>query len=375
MHESRTDHPAPNAHFGFLDLLKAVASNLIVLHHLAFYGPMSDLALPLAPGLFGWLDEHARIAVQVFLVIAGFLAAKSLCPRGIPVVPDPIHAIARRYFKLAPPFLVALLFAIAASELARQWMAHDSISATPTLAQVAAHALLAHSVLDVESLSAGVWYVAIDFQLYALLTLLLWLAGHAVGHRPNRWLVPVMIAIVSASSLMHFNRDSDWDVWAPYFIGSYGLGMLAWWASDIKRDKRETALLVATLVVLGGAALAVDFRTRIALALFTALALVAVFRTGSSAWHRMPDVIGALGRISYSVFLIHFPVCLVVNAAFTRFAPASPSIQAAGMLIAWAASIAAGALFYRWIEKPLGRLVLVRSPLNVPPSETTPLGP
>ena len=33
----------------FIDALKALASQLIVLHHLAFYGPMSDYARSLAP--------------------------------------------------------------------------------------------------------------------------------------------------------------------------------------------------------------------------------------------------------------------------------------------------------------------------------------
>ena len=49
-----------------VDALKAVSSHLIVLHHLAFYGPMSDAAQSLAPGLIGWLSDYARIAVQVF---------------------------------------------------------------------------------------------------------------------------------------------------------------------------------------------------------------------------------------------------------------------------------------------------------------------
>ena len=66
-------------------------------------------------------------------------------------------------------------------------------------------------------------------------------------------------------------------------------------------------------------------------------------------------VVSGLGRISYSVFLIHFPVCLVVNATFTRFMPAEPEWQALGMLTAWASSLAAGALFFRWVEAPLGR--------------------
>ena len=61
----------------FIDLLKAVGSQLIVLHHLAFYGPMSDWTHRLAPELVTWFSQDARMAVQIFLVVAGFLAARS----------------------------------------------------------------------------------------------------------------------------------------------------------------------------------------------------------------------------------------------------------------------------------------------------------
>jgi peptidoglycan/LPS O-acetylase OafA/YrhL len=45
----------------------------------------------------------------------------------------------------------------------------------------------------------------------------------------------------------------------------------------------------------------------------------------------------------------------VVNAGFTRFVSDQPHEQAFGMLVAWVASLAAGAAFYRWVEVPLGR--------------------
>ena len=57
-----------------------------------------------------------------------------------------------------------------------------------------------------------------------------------------------------------------------------------------------------------------------------------------------------LGRIAYSVFLIHFPVCMVVNAAWTRFLPTDPWTSLAGIVVAWGCSVAAGALFYRLVE-------------------------
>jgi peptidoglycan/LPS O-acetylase OafA/YrhL len=209
--------------FGLINLLKAGAAQLIVLHHLAFYGPMADQARPLMPALIDWLDEYGRIAVQVFLVVGGFLAAKSLSPQAHPGIANPVGTIWRRYIKLAPPFMMAMLLAIVASALAGLWMTHESISAPPTLSQLSAHLLLMHDVLGYEALSAGAWYVAIDFQLYALVTLLLWSVGRFSKLRSRTWLMPVAIALCVSISLFYFNRDAGWDVWAPYFFGSYGL--------------------------------------------------------------------------------------------------------------------------------------------------------
>lgn len=346
-------------HIRFLDLLKAVACNLIVLHHLAFYGPMSDHVRPILPEIIEWLEEHARIAVHAFLAVGGFLAAKSLSAGPS----NPLRAILRRFTKLAPPFIVAMGIAVAASALAARWMTHDSISAMPTLAQFAAHALLLHDVLEYESLSAGAWYVAIDFQLHALLSLLLWLAAR---NGTSRWVAPVIVAIGTGASLLIFNRDPDLDVWAPYFFGSYGLGALAWWASTSQRGTVGAVLLTGLIVLLGGIALELDFRGRIAVALATALAMVAVCR----GLFRLPGqnlaVTGFLGRISYAVFLVHFPVSLVINAAFTRFAPAMAEVQATGMIVAWTASLAAGAAFHRWVELPLGALTNTARPVRRP---------
>ena len=348
-------------HFRVFDLLKALACNLIVLHHLAFYGPMSDIARPLAPEIFEWLEAHARIAVHAFLAMGGFLAARSLSARQA-AVHTPLGALARRFAKLAPPFIAAMLIAVAASVLAAQWMTHDSISAMPSFGQLLAHAFLLHGVLGVESLSAGAWYVAIDFQLFAVMTLILYLSA-----RPGLpvWLAPSLVAACTAVSLLVFNLDPAWDAWAPYFFGSYGLGALAWWAAERVRPLLKAMLLWGAILLLGGIALDLEFRSRIAVALATALLLVPACRGAIRLPFEKTRVAGYLGRISYAIFLVHFPVSLVVNAAFIRFAPAQPEVQLAGVLSAWLASIAAGAAFHRWIEQPLNALAdaFLRKPL------------
>ncbi len=335
----------------FVDALKAVAVQLIVLHHLAFYGPMSDQAYSLAPDLFSWLSQDARSAVQAFLVIGGFLAARSLAPAGTLLSSQPLGLLRKRYLKLVTPYLAAVLVAIACAAIARLLMTHDSIPGRPTLPQVAAHALLLQDILGYEGLSAGVWYIAIDFQLFALLLGILWLARR-LGRRIGAPLVgALLVGLVALASLYHFNRDSAWDAWAIYFFGSYALGALTYWASNRPRAAGWLLLIGASVV----AALFVDYRSRIAVALLVGLALGLARRSGVlESWPRS-RVVAYLATISYSVFLVHFPVCLVINGLFSRFGIPDPTVKLAGVLVAWLASLAAGGLFYRFVESPAQR--------------------
>lgn len=345
------------AQFGLISLLKTVAAQLIVLHHLAFYGPMADHVRAIAPALIDWLSGDARIAVQVFLVVGGFLAAKSLCPAGTAVgIDTPLGTIGRRYLKLVPPFMVATLLTILAYACAGMWMTHDSISPLPSLVQVALHAALAHDILGYESISVGAWYVAIDMQLFALFTLVLWLVNRTAGQRPVQYMIFAVVIACMSASLFYFNRDSAWDSWALYFFGSYGLGIIAWWASDPRRRPSSAALLHLAMLLPALLALMLDFRGRIAVALVVAYCLALLGRASLRLLDRRLPFIHTMGQISYSQFLIHFPVCLIINAAFTRFMSDHPLVQTAGMLLAWSASILAAFLFHRWVESPLSRL-------------------
>lgn len=332
--------------FPFIDAIKAVASQLIVLHHLAFYGPMSDYAQALCPELIAWLSQYARVAVQAFLVAGGFLAAQALARDGV-LVDKPVGPLLwRRYLKLVAPYLCALALAVAAAAIARNLIVHDSIPGAPTAAQIVAHALLLQSVLGFDGLSAGVWYVAIDFQLYAFLLAMLWMARRAAPNRPTVALGSVVA--LAAASLFVFNRDASLDNWAIYFFGTYGLGAVAYW--DTRRGR--IGLWMAGAVAIAIAALWFDYRIRILVALLVACSLgIARYSGFIERWPRA-RAIGWLARISYGVFLAHFPVSMVVNALFERFAPHTPGIQLGGMLLAWLASIGAGALLHYLVERP-----------------------
>ena len=333
-----------------IDLLKLVAANLIVLHHLAAYGPIADVLTTSVPGLISWLYDYARMAVQVFLVIGGYLAARGLSPHGQRYAESPLWLIAQRYRRLVLPYLAALGLAVLAALLARHWMHTDWIPAAPTAGQVLAHIVLLQGLLGVDSLSAGVWYVAIDFQLFALLTLL-----HALGNRSaNRAAAPRLVLLMVLASLFYFNRDEQWDNWALYFFGAYGLGALVYWSTQLTHPAIRLAGLALVVII----ALAVDFRERIALAVATALLL------GMADWRGIPIPalppglsagLSHLGQRSYSLFLVHFPVCVLGNVLFFKLEITTTAAATVAFAGCWLASLIAAHLFFRWVESPLNR--------------------
>jgi peptidoglycan/LPS O-acetylase OafA/YrhL len=207
-----------------------------------------------------------------------------------------------------------------------------------------AHALLLHDLLRMEALSAGVWYVAIDLQLFAATVALTVLAGYA----PPSWRAgfPILIILLSAVSLWGINREPAYQDYAPYFFGVYGLGMLAYWSSR----SASGSLALLAMVVMGVIALWLQYRNSVAVAFATALLVSAIGQKDSLERWPSSGVLIWLGQRSYSIFLIHFGICVAFNAVWHALFKSGVWINAFGMLAAAFASVAAGALLYSHVE-------------------------
>lgn len=117
--------------------------------------------------------------------------------------------------RLVTPFLFAVALATLITAMVRPWFDHDSLSDKPTVLQMIAHLFLLHTILGYESLSAGVWYVAIDFQLFTVTVVLSLLLRQS----PPAWrtVFPLLIVALSALSLWLVNRIDAYEDFAPYF--------------------------------------------------------------------------------------------------------------------------------------------------------------
>jgi len=348
--------------YWLIDALKVLAAQIIVLHHCVSYGEIASAAKELLPSMTTFLFDYGRYAVQVFLVVAGYLAAQSV-EKAIAIRHSNAGAFGtklllqlamRRYLRLVGPYVVALLITIVCASLARQWSTDEYIGQTETIAQVLAHLFLLQGVLGYESISAGVWYVAIDWQLFTALAVI-----YAVCQRQMVRIGVISILIVA--SLLYFNRHVSFENSFIYFIGAYGLGILAYWASSLNAIQKSVnhasvkKILIAIAIILIVSALhSVWLRNYLALS----IAFLLLYAGNKPYRHPQSWLASAMQWASaraYCAFLIHFAFILLVNTALIALGVQSPAVAVAAIGLVSVLSWIAANYLYRWVELPVSR--------------------
>jgi peptidoglycan/LPS O-acetylase OafA/YrhL len=287
-----------------------------------------------------WLYGYSRQVVQVFLVVGGYLAAQSVMDKPIT---RPLVSIVKRYLRLVPFYVLALLLISVAVAVSRDTIHAAWLPSEPNLWQFLTHALLLHDLLGFEALSSGVWYVAIDFQLYALLMVLCY-ALQTENHRR----LSVVVALLCAASMWQFNRVDELDMWAIYFFAAYGLGVLAAWA---KRSSFETRVFWLTAGLAVGA-LWVEYRTRLSLALLTAVWLV-IKPKSMVHWTPIKRVVHRLSNSAYVLFLTHFGIIVLASAIWNLNQMSGPLTALAMTGLAWLCCVVLGLFLHEKVEVPL----------------------
>jgi len=343
-------------HFLLIDFLKVFAALLIILHHLSSYGQMAEDARQFLPGVMTWLFEYGRYAVQIFLVMGGYLAAQSLTrTRDIRNPRTALKLIFNRYLRLFAPYGVALLITILCAWVARFWVQDEFVGESETLGQFLAHLFFLQGILGLDSISAGAWYVAIDWQLYAVLAIMF---GMFPGFRSLIWVSTILIV----ASLLYFNRLSDYENYFIYFIGSYGLGVLAQLAKNYS-DPVVNRLARILIIIIGLVILVSSFDhlwIRNILAYFVAIALIV---WGGRAYKdekhaKMHNLVFSIlwgSRRSYCAFLLHFSFILLANTLYIAWGMDQRhdgAMALAMMFLALVASWVAANYLYRLVEVP-----------------------
>jgi peptidoglycan/LPS O-acetylase OafA/YrhL len=367
-HPTRSPAPptADRRAYPFIDAIRGVASLVILAHHLLTYVPRVDETLAAVPVIHHVVWWYGGLATQVFLVISGFVGGVSLA-RATPEAADLGRLLLVRYLRLALPAVATLLFAIVLYALVPPSWAAFPLFDEITVPGVLSHVVFLQDVLGYPSLLAGFWYLSIDWQCNAVMCLLI-VAQDAILRRvpgvsrsAQGFAVVGLPKLVALLSLFLWNGAVAHEIYATYFFGIVFLGTLAGLAVAGRIQPAIFWAYVAAVAVAAGAAV-VQSRPHLAVALVAGVAIYLLARRQPSAASRADSLplLGWLGKISYSLFLVHYPTIWAVTSVARGIGGEAAAASWPSLVAAVAASLVAAVLLHRLVEVPtlavVGRL-------------------
>jgi len=327
-----------------LDTLRGVASLAVCWFHLTSFkyntpdGPA--YALLRETGRYGWLG------VEVFFVISGFVLPYSLHRAGYRLRDYPVF-ILKRLVRLDPPYL-ATIACILAYAFAHAFFKGEQplVEEAPvTYARVLLHLFYANAFFKYEWLNPAFWTLAIEFQYY----LLVGLAFPVLGAR-RAWLRRAAFLAFGAAALLADLRLGR--IGSPYgrhilrFTPVFLLGIATFQRHARIVGRRECAALIAFAACL-------CFTTVGWPSAVVALATVPAI----CFYKRRTAVTDFFGRISYSLYLVHWPVGhLALGVLGLKLLGArSDAARIAVIFASLAVCIAAACVLYLAVERPARR--------------------
>ena len=300
-----------------LDGIRGLAALYVVVNHIflrTFPGYPHDRA-PFWAGFF----IYGRFAVVVFIVLSGFSLALSPARHGWRL--DSVFRFAgRRARRILPAYFAALAFSLAVAWL----VVAPPGEGAPDTRSVVVNGLLVQNLVRAPSPNRAFWTMAVEAQLYVALPLLL-LMVRRLGGIVMVATVTLAVAAVGIAG-PHNPRLHTFVIQSPPDLAAlFAIGILAAGAVGASRSRKAwpwawLALAAAAPVLLTirwqGSVWTLTHLLWVDLALGPAVACLLVgLATGRPApLVRLLDSrpIRSLGLSSYSVYLLHEPIVVVV---------------------------------------------------------------
>ncbi|MEB3317306.1 MAG: acyltransferase [Cyanobacteriota bacterium] len=278
----------------------------------------------------------------------------------------------RRFFRIYPPYLLALLFFF----FVPPWGSFH-LNSISRIHQLTTHILAIHNFDEQMffGINPSFWSIAVEVQLYALYPLLLllttklgWKRALLIVGCGEIWirLFVVITSLTSADSIPWLIQNSPFAFWLSWSLGAY--------LCECSMNQHGSRLFALPFWLVFAIAIAVPlfkFTSPFTFLVFSLLTAIAIERLMTNKWilpkHRyfrfLWGHLSLLGVVSYSFYLIHQPLIELTGPLLTQLLPgiAVHPLQKYLLCLSWYPVIfVASLLLYKQLEKPsiqMGKLM------------------
>ena len=285
---------------------------------------------------------YGGLGLEVFFVISGFIIPYSLHQSQYKTANFP-RFLLRRLVRLEPPYLVSIVVVLILWELGSRAPGFAGAPPSYSFGQILAHFLYLIPLTDYPWLNVVYWTLGYEFLFYISVGLL-W----PVLSRRSLLFTAALVAVLQViDSALH---DKPMGIPLLFFVG------ICCARKALRLDPRWLSFCAISIAIVA--------LYWIAQPVVAFVAFLAAFFIAFVDIPRM-RVLGFLGAISYSLYLLHVPIGGRVVNIGRRFID-GPFQELCLSIVALAVSLLVATIFWKYLEEPAKRAskrVALRGPL------------
>lgn len=354
--------PASKSRFAFIDGLRAIAALWVVLFHINPRENLESFSQIMPNWFIIIFFDSGALGVPIFFVISGFVSAYSL--RNTRLSWSLFKQLnLRRFIRLSPTYYASVIVVIGLALLASQVKGEplQLMNEPFSVPRLVAHLFYLQEILGFANFNDVYWTLSLEVQFHLLLLGLLFLSQVLESKNKlaegSKLIFFAAIGLSMLYPLSIMSSGDDRPVWIFPSLYMFLLGSLAYWAAVSKTKSVELSLFVLLVSLLTSIAFYNHSPSLFTTATIAALLTLALRFEQMQNWlnYRWLQFIG---KISYSLFLIHTPF---LGAAFFicyRFlGTGSLLIDLTGMALGTGISLISAWGLWSLVENPSIQLV------------------
>jgi peptidoglycan/LPS O-acetylase OafA/YrhL len=361
-----------------LDGLRGMLAIWVAVSHILCWSGFATITLPRPLGNF-WPDFiFAQPAVETFIILSGFAISFLLHAKK----QSYMDFMRGRFYRIYPTYLVCLILGMATiyitptiiqeaswrNTIYFEWIGANSQSERlhpflhTFLHLTLLNGLIPHRILPntTGTLLPPAWSISLEWQYYIVAPFIAFFVRSGVG-----LLILGMVAYIGLQLGSHWSNPHLAFLPAQLPLFMVGIGSYHFYAHFARPPGPRSARFAAPISALFAAAILLSSHS-VALAIW-ALAFGCIFVAGDDLFARalglvrgflLHPLLQRLGRISYPLYLVHWPVIIICMAVLLRWKSDIGSMGAGilMLLIATPLILLVSGLLHHFIEKPLMKL-------------------
>lgn len=326
-----------NKYFHNIDTLRCIAVLGVLFYHL---NPS------LLPGGYSGVD--------VFFVISGFLIASSLKLDAKIKRQDVLYFLRRRFFRVYPLYIFSIvIFSLAScliylpSDLVKQL--NQTLPALLLLPNFHFLNNIDNGYFSTEAKNTvflHLWSVGVEFQNYIICGLFAWFLSRPIVKHKKTTVVTIIVISLIYSQVLAMKNSAESFYLPLSRTWEFCVGILCYLI--IKKNKSTLASMIGLAIVISFylcAGKEINYPGFWAVPVVAGTAIFILFSIDSKDSIQNPHPVRYIGRISYSIYIWHWPIIALINYLYGDVSTKAAFIA---LLVTYVLSI----FSYRYIEAP-----------------------